>query len=108
MYNIAIVEDSKEATDVLKSYFDRFSEEMGARFNVVCFDNALDFLENYSSAFNLVLMDINMPHMDGMEASHRLREIDNNVTLIFVTNMAQYAIRGYEVGATDFIVKPVH
>lgn len=37
-----------------------------------------------------------------------MREIDNNITLIFVTNMAQYAIRGYEVGATDFIVKPVH
>ena len=52
-------------------------------------------------------MDIEMPHMDGMEAAHRLREIDEEVCLIFVTNLAQYAIEGYEVRAMDFLVKPV-
>lgn len=45
--------------------------------------------------------------MNGMEASFRLRELDDNVTLIFVTNMAQYAVKGYEAQAFYFIVKPV-
>ena len=45
--------------------------------------------------------------MDGMEAVRRIREKDENVIVIFVTNMAQYAIKGYEVNALDFIVKPV-
>ena len=108
MYNVAIVEDSREATELLVSYFDKFAQETETKFSVVTFDDAFSFLENYSPVFNMVLMDINMPNMDGMEASHRLREIDTTVTLIFVTNMAQYAIRGYEVGAADFIVKPVH
>lgn len=108
MFNVAIVEDNKEAANLLKSYFDMYAAENNVAFSVVTFDNAFNFLENYTSVFNLVFMDINMPNMDGMEASHRLREIDNSVTLIFVTNMAQYAIRGYEVGAADFIVKPVH
>ena len=45
--------------------------------------------------------------IDGMEASRRLREIDNKVVLVFVTNMAQYAIKGYEVNAVDFILKPL-
>ena len=37
----------------------------------------------------------------------KLREIDNNVLVIFVTNLAQYAVNGYEVDAFDFLVKPV-
>jgi DNA-binding LytR/AlgR family response regulator len=52
-------------------------------------------------------MDIDMPHMNGMVAAEKLREIDPSVMLIFVTNLAQFAIKGYEVSAYDFIVKPV-
>ena len=45
--------------------------------------------------------------MDGMEAVRRIRQKDENVIVIFVTNMAQYAVKGYEVNALDFIIKPV-
>lgn len=48
-----------------------------------------------------------MPHMDGMEAAKKIHQADQALGIIFVTNMAQYAIRGYEVDAIDFIVKPV-
>lgn len=48
-----------------------------------------------------------MPSMNGMECARRLREKDEDVILCFVTNMAQYAIHGYEVSAFDFVIKPV-
>ena len=48
-----------------------------------------------------------MPMLNGMDAAHMLREKDGKVMLIFVTSMQQYAIQGYSVSATDFIVKPV-
>ena len=47
-----------------------------------------------------------MPNMNGLEASKKLREIDKIVCLIFITTLAQYAVKGYEVNALDFIVKP--
>ena len=48
-----------------------------------------------------------MPRVGGMEAAQAIREVDENVVLVFITNMAQYAIKGYSVGALDFVMKPV-
>lgn len=64
-------------------------------------------MDEFAGNYDIIFMDIELPHMDGMEAVRRLREKDGNVVVIFVTNMAQYAIKGYEVNALDFIVKPV-
>lgn len=108
MINVAIVEDEPSVTETLISYFERMEKEYGEyQFHVESYLNALQFLEKYKSQYDIVLLDIMMPHMDGMEAAHKIREIDKTVTLIFVTNMAQFAIKGYEVHAFDFIVKPV-
>ena len=48
-----------------------------------------------------------MPQLDGMEASFKLRQIDKSVPLIFITNLVQFAQKGYEVDAVGFLVKPV-
>ena len=105
---VAVVEDEKRERELIKKYLASFGEERGVVFNVHEFEDGLSFLSDYKSIYDVVFMDIELPGMNGMEASRRLREIDGNIVLVFVTNMAQYAIRGYEVGATDFIVKPVH
>lgn len=107
MINIAIVEDEKKYQELLISYFDNFTENKGEKFHIVCFDNPVDFLTGYKSNYDIVLMDIELPDFNGIEASRKLRRLDNSVTLIFVTNMAQFAVIGYEVNAYDYIVKPV-
>ena len=52
-------------------------------------------------------MDVEMKFMDGMSAAEEIRKIDTEVVIIFITNMAQYAIRGYAVDALDYVLKPV-
>ncbi|HBK02168.1 MAG TPA: DNA-binding response regulator, partial [Clostridiales bacterium] len=54
-----------------------------------------------------IFLDIEMPLMDGLNLAHKIRERDDDVSIVFVTNMKQYVIRGYEVDADDFILKPV-
>ena len=71
------------------------------------FRDGLELLENYKPEYSLILLDIEMPHLDGMNTAKRLREMDAQAPLIFITRMAQYAIQGYDVSALDFIVKPV-
>lgn len=52
-------------------------------------------------------MDINLGESNGIEISKKIREIDDETIIIFVSNLAQYAVEGYEVEAMDFIVKPM-
>ena len=71
------------------------------------FSDGASFIDEYTGGFQIVLMDIAMPNMNGLETARRLREIDDVVCLIFITSLSQYAIRGYEVSALDYVVKPL-
>ena len=105
--NIAIIEDQPEEVKRLKTYFARYTTQHEVTFSISCFDNAETFLACYRPVYDIVLMDIMLPGSNGMDAAVKLRQIDKMVTLIFVTNMAQFAVKGYEVDAFDFVVKPV-
>lgn len=107
MKKIAVVEDNKSSAEALISLIDEYKDKNNVSLSVVLFESAIPFLYNYKGDFDIVFMDINMPNLNGMEASHKLREIDKEVVLIFVTDMAQFAIEGYSVDAVDFIVKPI-
>lgn len=107
MYKIAIVEDDATQADLLRGYLERYGKEHACEFSVSCFFDIKTFLASERFAFDLVFMDIELPDGDGMDAVRQLRERDKKTLVIFVTNLAQYAIKGYEVKAFDFIVKPV-
>ncbi len=107
MLRVAIVEDEKEQSDALVKSLKTFGEETGNEFHPTLFNNAITFLEDYKAVYDIVFLDIKMPYMDGFEASKKLRELDKNVPLIFVTSLSQYAVKGYDVGAVGYILKPI-
>mgnify|MGYP005775089219 CR=1 FL=1 len=107
MISVAIVEDEQNAVDRLKLFFERFEKEHDEFFQLTHFVSAELFLSAKQGIYDIVLMDIELPGINGMKASEYMRKHGDRTVLIFVTNMAQYAIKGYEVDALDFIVKPV-
>jgi len=106
MIKIALVEDTQECADLFKEFVDRYRAE-GNSVELKWFKDGLDFIDEYKHEYDVVFMDIEMPHISGLETAAKLRKIDPSVPLIFVTVMAQLAIKGYEVSAMDFIVKPI-
>lgn len=108
MYHIAIVEDEKDFSDLLKDYLKQYGTEKGIECKVSVFDCGEAVLKDYNMQYDLILMDIEMPGINGMDAAEKIREMDEDVVIMFITNMAAYAIRGYSVGALDFVMKPIN
>lgn len=108
MTKIAIIEDEIEMSNDLKKHIEMFFNQHEKNISIDIFDNAVKFLDKYKTGYNLVFMDINLPYMNGIEASEKLRQKDPMVIIIFVTSLAQYAIEGYKVHAFDYVLKPVN
>ena len=110
MIPIAIVEDRESERARIRDCLSHVEDAEGVQFDVHEFPNGLVFVGALDGPvpYDLVFMDIDMPGMNGMDTAKALRQADPAVLLIFVTNMAQFAISGYEVDALDFILKPIN
>lgn len=107
MLRIAVVEDDPAALEQLEGFLERYQAERGIPITVASFGDGSGILEHYRPVYDVIFLDIKMPRVDGMAAAERIRRMDQNVVIVFITNMAQYAIQGYSVGALDFVLKPV-
>lgn len=107
MIRIAIVEDENIYAEKLETLLHRYEEENKEAFDIIRYKDGDEIVESYKSQFDIILMDVDMKFMDGISAAKEIRKTDKEVVIIFITNMAQYAINGYEVDALDFFIKPV-
>jgi DNA-binding LytR/AlgR family response regulator len=107
MIRIAIVEDEISYQEQLTIFLRRFEQDRGESIEVEVYSDGYEIVENYKAQFDIILMDVQMQFMDGMSAAEEIRKMDSEVVIIFITNMAQYAIKGYEVDALDYVLKPI-
>ena len=107
MLRIAIVEDEKDCQASLVEHLSKYESEHNENFIVRTFFDGIDILDDYTSDYDLIFLDIHMKYQDGMTTAKKIRQLDEEVIIVFITALAQYAIEGYKVNAMDFILKPV-
>lgn len=105
--NVCIVEDEQAQADELKNYIKKYEKLSNESFHITHLFDGLDLVEDYDGSWDIILLDIQMKHLDGMKAAERVREIDKDVIIIFVTSTVQYAVQGYAVDALGYVLKPV-
>ena len=107
MLKIAVVEDQQEVRDELCRFIRKYAAENSLQVEAVPIEDGAVIAAHYEPGWDIIFMDVEMPGLDGFGAAEKIRAVDGDAVLVFVTNMAQYAIKGYEVDALDYVLKPV-
>ena len=107
MIRIAICDDNAQTCALLHGYARRLAEEEGFPISIQTFTGGDELLRRYPERLDLLILDVQMPGINGIETARELRCFDREVTLVFMTNFAQYAIDGYSVQAYQYLLKPV-
>lgn len=107
MIKISICEDEKEQQELLKTYIDQIFDGLSIKYKLEVFNSGEELLESYTKDTNILLLDIQMGKINGMETARKIRQLDGKVEIIFITSLIEYALDGYEVRAYRYLIKPV-
>lgn len=104
---IAIVEDEAPQRALLADHVREAAQKRGMDVDVLEYGDGETIAKSDTSALDLIMMDIDLPGMSGMEAAGLIRRRNTQVQIAFCTNLVARALDGYAVQALDFLVKPV-
>lgn len=107
MINVCIVEDELDAAHLLENYINKYAQAKQQQFEVTHLTDGMDLVDDYKGQFDIILLDIQMKFLDGMAAAEKIRKLDSDVVIIFITSTVQYAVQGYAVDALGYVLKPV-
>ena len=108
-YNIAVCDDSTTDREYVIGFVQQWSAKNGHKVNISSFPSAENFLFLYEEKnnYDILLLDIELGAMDGVELAKRLRKTNDTVQIVFITGYSDYIAEEYEVAALHYLMKPV-
>jgi len=99
-----IVDDEEPAREEVKSILEKFSDIkiVGVFEDAI---SAFNFISN--NPVDVVFLDINLPGVSGLKLADQLKEFKNFPFIVFITAYSEYAVEAFEIGAVDYILKPI-
>lgn len=107
MFKIAICDDRAEQMEHLEKMINEYQKERDIYFEIFTFNNGFNFLESLSNSFDICFLDIIMPDITGMDVAKEVRKIDKETEIVFVTSSIDFAVVGYQVRASNYLLKPI-
>lgn len=108
-YRIAITDDNPADIKYIHSVLERWADARSLSVHIDSYPSAEAFLFQYEEnpACDIILLDIEMPGMDGVTMAKRLREKNSTAVIVFITGYSDYIAEGYDVSALHYLMKPV-
>ena len=109
MYKIALIEDEQIISQTQARQVRAVMEELGIEYRISVFDGSASFWSAFAQGrrYDLILLDIIMDQMSGVELARKIRQHDHDAAIVFVTVSPDFALQGYDVGALHYLVKPL-
>lgn len=105
--HIAVCDDNLDELTRISHLLEEYNREMDSSVTYEAFHSATDLIESMKTKqFDLLILDILMPGITGMDTAREIRRTDSEVPIIFLTSSREYAVESYRVGAKDYILKP--
>ncbi|WP_406243089.1 LytR/AlgR family response regulator transcription factor [Tissierella carlieri] len=107
--NIAICDDEKIHVELLKKYVHNWAKKNNIKLGIEFFHSAeaFDFSWSMDKRYHILLLDIQMPGINGIELAKRIRKSDNLLNIIFITAIPDFIGEGYDVSAINYLIKPI-
>lgn len=107
MIKVVLCEDEDVQRKIIKTYLDKIYTELKINYRICEFQSGEELLNNYLEDTDIILLDIQMDRLNGIETARNIRQFDTNVNIIFITSDSSFMQDGYEVRAYRYLLKPV-
>ena len=105
---IAVIDDSSQQREQLSAYLDKYFSESSIYRRIDTFENGEQFMAQWKAGiYDLIIIDIYLGGISGIEVAEEIRKTDRECLLIFTTSSSDFAIKGFELRASDYLVKPI-
>lgn len=106
---IAVCDDDERELSLLSELIAAYRASRGIDIDYHPFHSGIDLLSTIKGGeYDLVLLDVLMPGINGMQVAQELKELDENVKLIFISSSSEFAMESYSVGAYHYLLKPIN
>jgi len=108
LYTIAVCDDEVVFRSALEKICENICEKLRIEYSVCSYGTGEEFLSDFTGGarYDMLLLDILMDKTNGVELARKVREIDLDAAIIFITSNADFALQGYEVNALHYLMKP--
>jgi len=107
MLLIGICDGDTTIRIMLGDFIRRYRNETGLTVQVLTYDTGEKLLRHYPFEMDLIFLEIPFTKMSGIEVARKIREIDSNVSIVFLTTVLNHVLEAYDVRASNYLIKPL-
>ena len=109
MIEIAVCDDDKFTVNYIVNTLTHISKKNNLYINIHTFTSGMEFISNYnpSKSYDIIFLDILLDSLNGIDIAKHIRENNDITKIIFISNSSEYILDGYDVEASNYLIKPL-